>query len=57
MEQKEMAEKAIEFLKNLDFSRVECMEIDSRRYEDRSTVAEISVTYYAQKEDKASERK
>lgn len=43
MERKQMVDQAIEFLQNLDLSRVERLEINNVKYDDGTTNIEISV--------------
>lgn len=46
MERQEIIEQAIKFLRNLDLSTVESLEIDNTNFSDGSTGIEINVIFY-----------
>ena len=46
MERQEIVDQAVEFLRNLDLSKVETLEVNNTNYDDRSTSIEISVMFY-----------
>lgn len=46
MERQQIVEQAIEFLENLDLSKVETIEVNNTNYDDRSTSVEVSVMFY-----------
>lgn len=54
MERRQIVEQAIEFLQNLDLSRVETLEVNSTNYDDHSTGVEISVMFYPKSQGKQS---